>query len=158
MTGKMGRRTDSATRIVHAAPEAVYAAFAEGRRLMAWLPPAGMTGRALDYAFEEGGSYGIELRYRDDRASGKTTRGTDVTRGRFVELVPGRRIRQTVIFDSDRAEFAGEMVMTWTFDPAPEGTSVTVTAENVPPGITEADHRAGMTSSLENLARFVEAG
>ncbi len=33
---------------------------------------------------------------------------------------------------------------------------VTVTAENVPNGISRADHDAGLRSSLDNLAGFVE--
>ena len=31
-----------------------------------------------------------------------------------------------------------------------------MTAENVPPGISAEDHSAGVRSSLENLAAFVE--
>ena len=46
--------------------------------------------------------------------------------------------------------------MTWTFDPAPHGTSVSVTAENVPAGISKKDHDEGLTSSLANLAALVE--
>ena len=48
------------------------------------------------------------------------------------------------------------MTMTWAFDSAHGGTTVTVTADNVPSGITKADHDAGLRSSLENLAAFVE--
>lgn len=40
-------RVDKASRLILAAPEAVYAAFTDPDALMAWLPPAGMTGRAL---------------------------------------------------------------------------------------------------------------
>ena len=46
--------------------------------------------------------------------------------------------------------------MTWSFDVAPGGTMVTVTAENVPSGITRKDHDEGMRSSLANLAGFLE--
>ena len=116
-----------------------------------------MTGRVLEYDFRDGGRYGIELRYEDGTStSGKTTGDTDVTRGRFVELVPGRRIVQSVEFESTDSAFSGEMTMTWSFEPAPAGTMVTVTADNVPSGISEADHDAGLRSSLDNLARFLE--
>ena len=125
---------------------------------MQWLPPSGMSGRALEYDFRDGGRYRIELRYEGGMAtmSGKTTGGTDITRGRFVELVPGRRIVQSVEFESSDQAFSGEMTMTWSFEPAPEGAMVTVTADNVPSGISKADHDAGLRSSLDNLARFVE--
>lgn len=45
--------------------------------------------------------------------------------------------------------------MTWLFEPAPDGTNVTITAENVPAGISAEDHAAGLASTLENLASFV---
>lgn len=124
---------------------------------MQWLPPAGMTGRGLEYDFRGGGRYRIELRYADETsAPGKTTGGTDITRGRFVELVPGRRIVQSVEFESSDPAFAGEMTMTWSFEAAPGGALVTVTADNVPSGIRKADHDAGLRSSLDNLAGFFE--
>lgn len=153
MTG----RTDSATRLVRASPDSTYLAFVDAGALMAWLPPEGMSGRALLFEPWPGGRYRIELALEGDghEASGKTTERTDVTGGRFLELVPGRRIVQTVEFESADPAFAGTMVMTWRLDPVAEGTEVTVSAANVPPGISAEDHQAGLASSLENLARFV---
>jgi uncharacterized protein YndB with AHSA1/START domain len=151
-------RTDSAQRLIAASPRKIFEAFVDAAALMAWLPPAGMTGRVLEFEPREGGRYKIELRFGDGApdGAGKTTGRTDVSRGRFVEMVPDRRIKQSVEFESDDAAFAGEMMMTWSFEVAPGGTMVTVTAEKVPSGITREDHDAGMRSSLENLARFLE--
>ena len=130
------RRSDAATRVIHASPDAIYRAFGSADALMLWLPPAGMTGRALEYDFQEDGRYRIELRYDEKRSTeaGKTTNRTDVTSGRFIELLPGRRITQSVEFESGDPAFAGDLTMTWSFDVAPEGTAVTVTANNVPDG------------------------
>lgn len=89
-------------------------------------------------------------------SQGKTTEDADVVHGRFLELVPNQKIVQSVQFDSDDPRFAGEMVMTWLLTPAPEGTTVRITAENVPVGISPADHAAGITATLANLAAFVE--
>jgi uncharacterized protein YndB with AHSA1/START domain len=124
---------------------------------MAWLPPEGMSGRVLEYDFREGGRYRIELTYGDGAAVGmaKTTARTDVTAGRFLSLSPGERIVQSVEFESEDASFAGEMIMTWSFEAAGARTRVTITAENVPPGISQADHDAGLRSSLQNLARYL---
>ncbi len=99
------------------------------------------------------------MRYDDgaSTAPGKTTDRTDITTGRFLRLVPGRCVRQSVEFESNDPAFAGEMTMTWSFEPAAEGARVTVTADNVPSGISEADHAAGLGSSLDNLASFVES-
>ena len=144
--------------MIHASPETIYRAFASADALMQWLPPAGMSGRALEYDFQEGGRYRIELSYDEESPSepGKSTDRTDITHGRFLEVRPGLRITQSVEFESSESAFAGEMTMTWSFDTTPEGTLVTVTADNVPNGITKADHDAGLRSSLENLAAFVE--
>ena len=151
------RRTDSASSVIGATPEAVYGAFADPDALMAWLPPERMTGRVLEYDFREDGRYRIELTYGDRAGAGKakTTARTDVTVGRFLSLVPGKRIVQSVEFETEDSSFAGEMIMTWSFEEAGAGTRVTITAENVPPGISQADHDAGLRSSLENLARYL---
>ena len=148
-------RTDVASLLIDAAPAAIYGAFADARAVAAWLPPANMSARVLEYDFREGGHYRIELTYEDPAATGKTTNRTDVSAGRFVALEPGKRIVQSVEFESADASFGGEMRMTWSFEPVPSGTRVTVTAENVPPGITPEDHDAGMRSSLDNLARHL---
>ncbi|WP_437624685.1 SRPBCC domain-containing protein [Sorangium sp. So ce1151] len=150
-------RTDTASIVVAARPDAVYRAFADPDALMAWLPPESMTGCVLGYDFREGGRYRIELTY-DEAAPvgiGKTTGRTDVSTGRFLSLEPGKRIVQSVAFESSDASLAGEMVMTWSFEALPAGTRITITAENVPRGISQADHDAGLRASLENLARYL---
>jgi hypothetical protein len=48
------------------------------------------------------------------------------------------------------------MTMTWHLTATGEQTTVTVTATDVPPGISQEDHEAGITSSLANLAAHVE--
>ena len=48
------------------------------------------------------------------------------------------------------------MTMTWTFQAVGAETRVMVACEDVPPGIGQADHQAGIAASLDNLARFVE--
>lgn len=124
---------------------------------MRWLPPSTMTGRALEYDFREGGRYRIALTY-DEAApagAGKTEGRTDVSNGRFLAIEPGRRIVQSVEFESTDAAFAGEMLLSWLFEPTAAGTKVTIKAENVPAGISQTDHDAGLRSSLENLAKFV---
>lgn len=156
-TSQQGR-ADRAERLIPAPPERLYRAFVDPEALMAWLPPRGMSGRALLFEPWQGGRYRIELALEGEghRLPGKTTERTDIASGRFVELVPGERIVQTVEFDSADPAFAGTMVMSWSFEPAPGGARVTITAEHVPSGISAEDHAAGLASSLENLARFVE--
>jgi uncharacterized protein YndB with AHSA1/START domain len=143
--------------LIAATPERIYAAFSDASALMKWLPPGNMRGRALEYDFRAGGRYRIELSYADDAAGavGKTSARTDVSSGRFLELEPGKRIVQTVEFESADAAFAGTMRMTWSLEPVAKATRVSITAEDVPPGISQADHDAGLRSSLENLAGYL---
>ena len=155
----MAHRTDTATRIIQASSEPLFRAFTDPEKLMAWLPPSGMSGRALLFEPCEGGRYRIELVYESAAmhgGKGKTGARSDISSGTFLALEPGRRIVQSVLFESEDPAFAGEMILTWSFQPSGEGTQVTVTAEKVPSGISAGDHAAGLASSLENLARFVE--
>ena len=48
------------------------------------------------------------------------------------------------------------MTVTTTLEPVAGGTHVTVRCDDVPVGISESDHKVGIASSLENLARFTE--
>ncbi len=52
--------------------------------------------------------------------------------------------------------FCWAMMMTWNLDEVSEGTEVTIICENVPEGISQDDHEAGMNSTLANLAAFLE--
>ena len=142
---------------VHANAADVYRAFLNSDALIAWLPPGDMTGHVLEYDFRVGGRYRIELTYASDAAdgTGKSTSRSDISAGRFLVLEAAKRIVQSVEFESAEDSFAGEMILSWSFAPSNDGTRITVTAENVPAGISKADHDAGLKSSLANLARYL---
>jgi uncharacterized protein YndB with AHSA1/START domain len=143
--------------VIAANADDLYDAFVSPDALIAWLPPQGMTGRVLEYEFSEGGRYRIELTYagKAHAGLGKTTQQTDVSTGRFLRLEAGKGIVQSVEFEAADPSFAGQMTLSWSFEGLASGTCVTVTAENVPPGIEQVDHEAGLRASLQNLARFV---
>jgi uncharacterized protein YndB with AHSA1/START domain len=151
-------RIDSESRLIRAAAAAVYSAYVNPTDLVRWLPPTGMTGRIEVFDPRPGGAYRIALTYDRDSQSirGKTTEDADVVHGRFLELVPEQKIVQSVQFESEDPRFAGEMIMTWLFTPAPQGCDVQIIAENVPEGISPEDHRAAFAATLANLARVVE--
>jgi len=46
--------------------------------------------------------------------------------------------------------------MTWSLRALPDGTKVTITASDVPEGISAQDHVRGLASTLSNLAAFLE--
>jgi uncharacterized protein YndB with AHSA1/START domain len=152
----MGRR-DTAKILIPADVDEVYAALTDPQALAKWLPPSGMSGRFEHYDLRSGGSFRMVLTYNDaSRAEGKSSETSDVVDGRFVEVVPGKRIVQAIEFESEDPAFAGKMTMIWSVSKANGGTRVEIVAENVPPGISAEDHAEGMNSSLANLANWLE--
>jgi uncharacterized protein YndB with AHSA1/START domain len=150
-------RTDTASRVISAPVERVYAALVDAGALTVWLPPAGMSGRFERFDARPGGSYRMILTYVDaSTAAGKTTAGSDVVEARFVDIVPGVRVVQAVDFVSDDPAYAGTMTMTWEVAGVDAGTRVEIRAVDVPAGIRAEDHAAGLASSLANLAAYVE--
>ncbi len=88
--------------------------------------------------------------------SAKSSADTDIVEARYVEIVQDERVVQEVDFVSDDPALAGTMVMTWAVHPADGVTRVEFIAESVPDGISAEDHAAGMASSLENLAAYLD--
>lgn len=151
-------RIDSASRIIKASPHVLYRALMDPEALAAWRPPEGMTGEMLAFDGREGGRYRMSLTYTgaEHDVRGKTSEHADVVEGRFLELVPDRRVVEVVEFESDDPAFAGAMTITTALDAVPGGTEVTIRCENVPDGIRPEDHQEGMASTLANLAAFTE--
>lgn len=149
-------RTDIASRLIEATPETIYAAMTDADALVQWLPPGDMSGEMLEFDPAPGGHYRMKLRYRNRAVAGKSGDGADIVLVRYLDLVPGALVSQAVDFVADDPAFAGTMAMHWILEARPEGTLVTIRAENVPPGIAAEDHEAGLAASLDNLARFTQ--
>jgi uncharacterized protein YndB with AHSA1/START domain len=150
-------RTDTASRVIAAPPDRVYAALVDPEALVTWLPPDGMTGRFERFDARPGGSYRLVLTYADASAArGKARADSDIVDARFVHLVPGVRVVQAVDFVSDDPANAGTMTMTWELAALDAGTRVDIRADDVPVGISAEDHAAGLASSLANLATYLE--
>lgn len=147
-----------ASRRIKAAPLAVYNAFLDPEAVLAWRPPEGMKAEIHTFDAREGGAFRMAFIHTSisPSARGKTSDYVDLFDGRFVELVPGERIVEAIEFLSNDPAFGGEMRVITTMSPIPEGTEVSIRCENVPKGISEADHVAGMESTLKNLADYLE--
>lgn len=150
-------RVDAASRFVAAGQDDVFRAFVDPARLLAWLPPEGMTGR-FEW-FDPGAGYRMVLHYLEaPRGGGKAAADEDVSVVRRVRVDAPELIVEEVDFPSEDPAYAGTMTLTWTFTEGDGGTYVDVAATDVPEGIDPADHAVGLASSLANLARLVEGG
>jgi uncharacterized protein YndB with AHSA1/START domain len=150
-------RTDRGTRLMAASLARVWAALVDPEALLAWLPPDGMTARFERFDARPGGSYRMVLTYADaSGAPGKATADSDIVEARFVGILPGERVVQAVNFVSDDPAYAGTMTMTWQVSAVDAGTRVDIIAEGVPDGVSAVDHAAGLASSLNKLAAYVE--
>jgi uncharacterized protein YndB with AHSA1/START domain len=150
------KRTDTASAIIRSAPQVIYKAFLNPEAVARWRPPKGMTCHIYDFNPKVGGTFRMSFDYTDSQheVAGKSSKHSDIFHGRFLELVPDKRIVEQVEFESGEPAFGGEMTITTTLVPVYGGTEVIFTAKNVPAGIRPEDHYKGMMSTLENLAEY----
>jgi len=150
-------RTDRASRVVNAPVDRVFNALVDRKALETWLPPAGMTARFEHFNAKPGGSYRLVLTYADPTdARGKSSSDSDVVEAQYADIASNDRVVQAVDFVSEDPAFAGTMIMTWFVQPVDGGTRVEIIADGVPDGISADDHAAGLASSLDNLAGYLE--
>jgi uncharacterized protein YndB with AHSA1/START domain len=151
-------RADRALRDIEASVARAFHALVDREALETWLPPAGMRGRFERFDATPGGSYRLVLTYTDRTdARGKSSADSDVVEARYVDIVPNDRVVQAVDFVSDDPAFAGTMTMTWAVRAVAGGTRVEIIADDVPDGISADDHAAGLASSLDHLASYLES-
>lgn len=151
-------RTTSVSRLVRAPRAHVYGAMVDPAKLATWLPPAGMRGVVHAFDARPNGDIRMSLVYDDPSTGpgGKTTPDTDTFAGRFVDLVPDRRVALRTTFESNQPGMTGAMLVSFDLEDAPGGTRVTCMCEGLPEGIRLEDNEAGSRSSLDNLAALVE--
>jgi uncharacterized protein YndB with AHSA1/START domain len=151
-------RTDQGQAVLPASPGDVFAALVDEQARTSWLPPAGMSGRFVWFDARPGGGYRLVLAYDDDATSGKSGANTDVVEGRFVSIEEPWRLVEEADFVSDDPTMAGTMTMAWSLEPEGGGTVITVTATDVPDGISREEHVAALASTLGNLGAYVARG
>lgn len=134
-------------RVLRASPDRVYRAFLDPDAMAKWLPPAGFTGKVHQMDARVGGSYKMSF---TDLATGHS----HAFGGRYLELVPGERLRYTDVFDDPN--LAGEMQTTVTLAKVPSGTELNIVQEGIPAVIPVHDCYLGWQDSLFLLAHLVE--
>jgi uncharacterized protein YndB with AHSA1/START domain len=135
-------------RVFRAPPERLYRAFLEPEAMVKWLPPNGSTGK-VDHADKKvGGTYKMSF---TNFSSGKS----HSFGGRYVELVPGERIRYTDAFDDPN--LPGTIQVTVSLRKVVFGTELHVVQEGIPEVIPAEACYLGWQESLVLLAKLVEA-
>jgi uncharacterized protein YndB with AHSA1/START domain len=134
-------------RVLRAPPQRVYRAFLEPAAMARWLPPYGFTADVERMDAEVGGTWRMSF----------TNFGTGHSHffgGRYLELVPGERLRYTSAFDDPK--LPGEMTTSVSLRAVSCGTELSVVQEGIPDIIPEEACYLGWQESLLQLARVVE--
>ncbi len=134
-------------RVFAAPPERVYRAFLDRKAMAKWLPPSGFTASFERMDAEVGGQW----------RGAFTNFGTGHTHsfgGKYLELVPGERLRYTSAFDDKN--LPGEMTTTVTLRKVSVGTEMEVVQEGIPDLIPAEACYLGWQESLQQLKLLVE--
>lgn len=143
----MNTHTVRLHRVLRATPDRVYRAFLDPDAMAKWLPPGGFVGKVHQMDAKVGGSYRMSF---TDQGSGHS----HSFGGRYLELVPGERLRYTATFDDPN--LPGEMQTTVTLVKVSCGTEMSVVQEGIPEVIPAPDCYLGWQDSLVLLAHLVE--
>jgi uncharacterized protein YndB with AHSA1/START domain len=134
-------------RVLRAPPERIFRAFLDGAAMARWLPPYGFTGEVHQMEPRVGGTW--RMSFTNFSGGGSHSFG-----GKYLELVPGERLRYTSTFDDPG--LPGEMQTTVTLKRGVMGTEMNVVQEGIPDVIPADACYLGWQESLLQLARLVE--
>ena len=134
-------------RVLRAPAERVYRAFLDPDAMAKWLPPNGFTGKVHRLEPKVGGEHRMSF-------TNFTSGNSHSFGGRYLELVPGERLRYTDRFDD--ANLPGEMQVTVKLRKVSCGTEIDIVQEGVPDVIPAEACYLGWQESLEQLADLVE--
>ena len=134
-------------RVLATKPEKVYRAFLEPDALAKWLPPNGFLCTVHNHEAKTGGTYKMSFR-------NFTTGKSHSFGGKYLELVPNKKLRYTDVFDDPN--LPGEMQVTVTLEAVSVGTDIQIVQEDIPDAIPAEACYLGWQESLRNLARVVE--
>lgn len=143
-----GTTTLRLTRVIKAPAESIYRCFLDADAYAKWLPPHGFSGKVHQMEPKVGGTYRMSFSTLDRKM-------THVFGGRFVELVPNRRIVHTDRFE-DPAMGTSEMTVTIDLVPVKGGTRLEIEQRGIPPGPAADGAPFGWSQSLDNLANLCE--
>jgi len=135
-------------RVLRCPPERVFRAFTDPGAMAKWLPPHGFTGAVQQMDAKVGGSWRMSF-------TNFTAGHTHSFGGKYLEVVPGERLRYTSAFDDPN--LPGEMVTTVSLVAVSCGTEMNAVQEGIPAVIPAEQCYVGWQQSLLLLAQLVEA-
>ena len=144
----MPTKTVRLHRVIRSSPERIYRAFLDADAFVKWLPPNGFTGKVHHMDAKVGGSYKMSFTNFSNRHSHSFG-------GKYLELVPGERLRYTATFDDPN--LPGEMQTTVSLAPVSCGAEMNVVQEGIPEMIPLEACYLGWQESLALLVKLVEA-
>ena len=113
-------------RVLATKPDKIYRAFIEADAMAKWLPPNGFTCTVHHFDAKVGGAFRMSFR-------NFTTGISHSFGGKYLELVPGERLRYTDKFDDPN--LPGEIQVTVTLKGVMVGTEVNIVQEGIPDAI-----------------------
>lgn len=143
----MATNTVRLHRVLRAPPERVYKAFRDADAVVKWLPPNGFTCKVHELDPKVGGSYRMSF-------TNFSTGQSHSFGGKYLELVPGERLRYSDRFDDPN--LPGEMTTTITLKKVSVGTELNVVQEGLPEAIPPEACYLGWQESLVLLGKLVE--
>lgn len=143
----MSERTIRLHRVLRAKPEKVYRAFLEPGAMAKWLPPYGFTCEVHHLEARVGGTYRMSF-------FNFTTGNGHAFGGKYLELVPGERLRYTDEFEDPN--LPGVLEVTVSLKAVSCGTEVSITQSGIPEAIPLEMCYLGWQESLAQLATLVE--
>jgi uncharacterized protein YndB with AHSA1/START domain len=135
-------------RVLRTPPDRLYRAFIDPGAMAKWLPPNGFTATVYEMDARVDGRWRMSF-------TNFSTGNSHSFGGRYLELVPGERLRYTSMFDDPN--LPGEMVTTVLLKQVFCGTELNVTQEGIPDVIPTEACYLGWQESLTLLAKLVEA-
>src|SRR5689334_6016612 len=133
-------------RVFKTTPERLYKAFLDPEAMVKWLPPHGFTAKVHSIDARVGGRYKMSFTNFTDGAGHSFG-------GEYLELVPGKRIVHTDVFDAGPP---GTMKVTIDLRKVMVGTELDIVQECVPDAIPAEMCYLGWGESLDLLKLLVE--
>lgn len=134
-------------RVLTCSPEKLFRAFLEPDAIVKWFPPHGFTCKIHQLDAKAGGVYKMSF-------TNFTTGNSHSFSGKYLEIVPGKKLRYTDKFDDPN--LPGEMTTTIELNKVSCGTELSIVQTGIPDVIPAEMCYLGWQECLTQLKMLVE--